>query len=59
MRSSRFAYKKEEQGKMEIVEMLTKCTFPLSNDLVSKCVIVNMLFLFFFFLVLVREVVNN
>ncbi|XP_026990157.1 myotubularin-related protein 1a isoform X3 [Tachysurus fulvidraco] len=33
MRSPRFAYKKEEQGKMEIVETLTKCTFPLSNDL--------------------------
>ncbi|TSL34627.1 Myotubularin-related protein 1 [Bagarius yarrelli] len=33
MRSHRFAYKKEEQSKLDIVEMLTKCTFPLSNGL--------------------------
>ncbi|KAK3567713.1 hypothetical protein QTP86_022674, partial [Hemibagrus guttatus] len=33
MRSPRFAYKKEEQNKQEIVETLTKCTFPLSKDL--------------------------
>ncbi|XP_053485016.1 myotubularin-related protein 1a isoform X3 [Ictalurus furcatus] len=33
MRSPRFAYKKEEQSKLEIVETLTKCAFPLSNDL--------------------------
>ncbi|KAF7706371.1 hypothetical protein HF521_019625 [Silurus meridionalis] len=33
MRNPRFAYKKEEQSNLEIVETLTKCTFPLSNDL--------------------------
>ncbi|KAJ8254843.1 hypothetical protein GJAV_G00197950 [Gymnothorax javanicus] len=33
MRSPRFAYKKEEQSKLEIFEMLTKHAFPLSNDL--------------------------
>ncbi|XP_058250163.1 myotubularin-related protein 1a isoform X1 [Hemibagrus wyckioides] len=33
MRSPRFAYKKEEQSNLEIVETLTKCTFPLSKDL--------------------------
>ncbi|KAB5579347.1 hypothetical protein PHYPO_G00194030 [Pangasianodon hypophthalmus] len=33
MRSPRFAYKKEEQSKLEIVETLTKCAFPLFNDL--------------------------
>lgn len=42
MRSPRFAYKKEEQSNLEIVETLTKCTFPLSKDLVSKSVSVNM-----------------
>lgn len=35
MRNPRFAYKKEEQSKLEIFEMLTKHAFPLSNDLVS------------------------
>ncbi|XP_036417299.1 myotubularin-related protein 1a isoform X1 [Colossoma macropomum] len=33
MRSPRFAYKTEEQCKLEIVETLTKYAFPLSNDL--------------------------
>ncbi|XP_064184527.1 myotubularin-related protein 1a isoform X2 [Anguilla rostrata] len=33
MRNPRFAYKKEEQSKLEIFEMLTKHAFPLSNDL--------------------------
>ncbi|XP_051506827.1 myotubularin-related protein 1-like isoform X2 [Myxocyprinus asiaticus] len=33
MRSPRFAYKKEEQSKLEIMETLTKHAFPLSNDL--------------------------
>ncbi|KAM9501380.1 myotubularin-related protein 1a isoform 2-T2 [Clarias gariepinus] len=33
IRSPRFAYKKEEQSNVEIVETLTKCAFPLSNDL--------------------------
>ncbi|XP_060791935.1 myotubularin-related protein 1a isoform X2 [Neoarius graeffei] len=33
MRSPRFAYNKDEQSKLEIGETLTKCTFPLSNDL--------------------------
>ncbi|XP_062850244.1 myotubularin-related protein 1a isoform X2 [Trichomycterus rosablanca] len=33
MRSLRFAYKKEEQNKLETVETLSKCTFPLHNDL--------------------------
>lgn len=35
MRSPRFAYKKQEQSKLEIVETLTKFAFPLSNDMVS------------------------
>ncbi|MBN3301230.1 MTMR1 protein, partial [Amia calva] len=33
MRNPRFAYKKEEQSKLEIFETLTKHAFPLSNDL--------------------------
>ncbi|XP_036403440.1 myotubularin-related protein 1a isoform X2 [Megalops cyprinoides] len=33
MRNPRFAYKTEEQSKLEILEMLTKHAFPLSNDL--------------------------
>uniref|UniRef100_A0A8C2GEC2 phosphatidylinositol-3,5-bisphosphate 3-phosphatase n=1 Tax=Cyprinus carpio TaxID=7962 RepID=A0A8C2GEC2_CYPCA len=32
MRSPRFAYKKEEQSNLEILEVLTKYAFPLSND---------------------------
>ncbi len=35
MRSPRFAYKKEEQSNLEILEMLTKYAFPLSNELVG------------------------
>lgn len=46
MRSPRFSYNKEEQSKLEIVETLTKCTFPLSNDLVSKGVSFNMCLMF-------------
>lgn len=52
MRNPRFAYKKEEQSKVEIVETLTKCTFPLSNDQVRQNVSFNMLPGFFFFLLL-------
>uniref|UniRef100_A0A8C1N176 Myotubularin related protein 1a n=1 Tax=Cyprinus carpio TaxID=7962 RepID=A0A8C1N176_CYPCA len=33
MRSPRFAYKKEEQSNLEILEVLTKYAFPLSNEL--------------------------
>ncbi|XP_056602070.1 myotubularin-related protein 1a isoform X1 [Triplophysa dalaica] len=33
MRSPRFAYKNEEQSKLEILETLTKYAFPLSNGL--------------------------
>ncbi|XP_066537502.1 myotubularin-related protein 1a isoform X3 [Hoplias malabaricus] len=33
MRNLRFAYKNEEQYKLEILETLTKYAFPLSNDL--------------------------
>ncbi|XP_051564332.1 myotubularin-related protein 1-like isoform X1 [Myxocyprinus asiaticus] len=33
MRSPRFAHKKEEQSKLEILDTLTKHAFPLSNDL--------------------------
>ncbi|XP_028840667.1 myotubularin-related protein 1b isoform X2 [Denticeps clupeoides] len=33
LRNPRFAYKKEEHRKLEIFEMLSKYSFPLSNDL--------------------------
>ncbi|KTG37135.1 hypothetical protein cypCar_00002894 [Cyprinus carpio] len=33
MRSPRFAYKMEEQSNLEILEVLTKYAFPLSNEL--------------------------
>ncbi|XP_039622489.1 myotubularin-related protein 1a isoform X3 [Polypterus senegalus] len=33
MRNPRFAYKQEEQSKLEIFETLTKHAFPISNDL--------------------------
>ncbi|RXN21577.1 myotubularin-related 1-like isoform X4 [Labeo rohita] len=33
MRSPRFAYKKEEQSNLEILEVLTKYAFPLSKEL--------------------------
>ena len=36
MRSPRFAYKKEDASQPEIVEVLTKHTFPLSNGLVRR-----------------------
>lgn len=37
MRSPRFAYKKEEQNNVEILEALTKHAFPLTNELVRHC----------------------
>ncbi|KAK1787342.1 hypothetical protein P4O66_002840 [Electrophorus voltai] len=33
LRNPRFAYKKQEQSKLEILEMLSKYAFPLSHDL--------------------------
>ncbi|XP_063059680.1 myotubularin-related protein 1b isoform X2 [Engraulis encrasicolus] len=33
LRNPRFAYKKEEQSKLQILEMLTRFAFPLSHDL--------------------------
>ncbi|XP_076130407.1 myotubularin-related protein 1b [Alosa pseudoharengus] len=33
LRNPRFAYKKEEQSKLQILEMLTRYAFPLSHDL--------------------------
>ncbi|XP_042561526.1 myotubularin-related protein 1-like, partial [Clupea harengus] len=33
LRHPRFAYKKEEQSKLQILEMLTRYAFPLSHDL--------------------------
>lgn len=34
LRNLRFAYKKQEQSKLEIFEVLSKNAFPLSDDLV-------------------------
>jgi len=39
MRSPRFAYKKEEQNNVEILEALTKHAFPLTSELVRHCLV--------------------